>query len=349
MRIGDTVAGPRSALMLSSGLLLLVTAGCSSRSGQTPASGRTLPVPVPASASAAVPEATASAAVSKAPLTDVSAGPAIQARAVVAVPLVVAPRSARPSGLSSADVVFETALGHDGLRLLALFQSGDPAHAGPVSSTIPSDAQVLSVLHPVLANTGGSAGFVKTLHASTVVDASTARAPYGYQAAAKPATSMNAVPSLLRKAAGGQAAAPPPLFTFADGSTVNQSTAAHTVVVTTPGQLPEQWTYVPASRQWSRTGADGVSVSVTNVVLQLVPYDNVLLRHPGKATVPVARVLGTGSATILLSGVAVRATWSKPSSGDITNYTDAGSLPVWLNSGTTWVSLLSTTSRVTVR
>lgn len=254
--------------------------------------------------------------------------------------------AAAPTGLGDADVVYEASLDHGASRLLAVFQSHDPAKAGPVAGTIPSDAQLLSVLHPVLADTGGSAGFVKTLHASVVLDAPPARTPRGYS---RTATSWSAIPASLRTASSG-ASAPPPLFSYDDGAVErNRSTPATSVVITAAGRQTEQWSYDPASQRWRRSDRSGVSVSVTNLVLQTVPYESVLLHHPGKDTVQVVRPLGTGRAVVLSGPDAIAATWTKPGDLSVTNFLDGADVPVWFRLGSTWVTLLSDQAKVTVR
>ena len=253
---------------------------------------------------------------------------------------------ASPSGLDAADVVYEAWLDHGGTRLVPVFQSRDPAKAGPVGGTLPSDAQLLSVLHPVLADTGGSSGFVQTLQLSEVLDAPATTPGHGYTGTS---TVLAAVPAQLRQAAAA-ATAPPPLFTWDDGGvTRNVATKATKVTVTAPGRRTEVWSYDRGTQHWRRADTSGISAEVTNLVLQTVPYEQVLLHHPGTATVPVARALGTGRAVVLTGATAVRATWNKPGLASVTNFVDGSDVPVWFQPGTTWVTLVSPGSRVTVQ
>ena len=67
----------------------------------------------------------------------------------------------QPQGLAAADVVFEEM--SSPLRYVAVFQSHDDSSAGPVGQTRPTDAQALSVLHPVTAYDGGTPSFIRVL------------------------------------------------------------------------------------------------------------------------------------------------------------------------------------------
>lgn len=256
------------------------------------------------------------------------------------------PAGTSPVGLSSADVVYEAWLDHGGTRLLPLFQSHDPAKAGPVAGTLPSDAQLLSVLHPVLADTGGSSGFVHTLQDSAVLDAPASGPGHGYVGTT---SALSALPSALRSAASA-ASAPPPLFAYDDGVvTRNHSHPATTVTITASGRRTEQWSYDKTTLRWHRHDDSAIEASVTNLVLQTVPYEAMLLHHPGTATVPVARPLGDGPAVVLTGPSAVTGTWSKPGLESVTDFVDSTDVPVWLQPGSTWVVLLSPGSKVSVR
>jgi hypothetical protein len=320
----------------------LSLAACGQASGAPAAAPAATTTAVVPSASVE-PSASPVAPTPQAPLTGLPTDAAVALRPAVAVAISL-PAGASPAGISSADVVYEAWLDHAGTRLLTVFQSHDPAKVGPVGGTLPSDAQVLSVLHPVLAETGGSAGFVKTLHASPVVDATPATAASGYSGAAP---AWSALPSVLRDKAGTTAVAPPPLFAYDDGVVArNHSVPATAVSVTAPGRPTEQWSYDKAAQLWRRRDSSGISASATNLVLQTVPYDAALLHHPGTATVAVARPLGSGHAVVLSGPAATTATWTKPGMISVTNFLDTANVPVWFRPGTTWVVLLSPGSRV---
>ena len=98
-----------------------------------------------------------------APLTGLAVTAAVAQRPAVAV-LVSGPD---PSGLGSADLVFEEM--SSPVRYLAVFQSAE-ANVGPVPATRPMDGQALSVLHPLTGYDGGTASFISVLDATKIVD-----------------------------------------------------------------------------------------------------------------------------------------------------------------------------------
>lgn len=298
--------------------------------------------PAPALSQVAQPShatsATSTAASTLAPLTGLPASDEVANHAAVAVAASL-PVRGQLTGLGSADVVFEAWLGNGATRLLAVFQSHDPTQAGPVAGTLPSDGPVLSVLHPVLADTGGPPGFVKTLHSTTVIDATPTNTPRGYSGSAP---SWSALPSALRAEVAATASAPPPLFLFGDRDSLppNQSKPASSLVITATGRAPERWSYDPSTGRWQRTDGSGLSVSVTNLVVQTVGYVSVLVHHPGTAKVSIARPFGTGKALVLSGPSATAATWTKPGPTAVTNFVDGGEVPVWFRPGSTWVALV---------
>ena len=278
-----------------------------------------------------------------APLTGLPASGARAAgRPAVAVPV----SGSQPQGLGSADVVYEELTSP--LRYLAIFQSRDNGSVGPVGQTRPTDAQALSVLHPLAAYDGGTPSFIRVLDASDVVDVGYASYPALYrQAAQGPTVSTGQV----QQAARGTA--PPQLFTY-QGSGVGDAPAfastgvrrAASLRVTAPGQATQVWTFDARAHSW-RQAAGGPGVRATNVVVQDVPYKTVYLSRKYGLTTTSARVVGSGSALIVSeagatagsSGTAVKGTWSKPGLRAVTAYLDARNSPVGFQRGSTWVIL----------
>ncbi len=278
-----------------------------------------------------------------APLTGLPASGARAAgRPAVAVPV----SGSQPQGLGSADVVYEELTSP--LRYLAIFQSRDNGSVGPVGQTRPTDAQALSVLHPLAAYDGGTPSFIRVLDASDVVDVGYASHPALYrQAAQGPTVSTGQV----QQAARGTA--PPQLFTY-QGSGVGDAPAfastgvrrAATLRVTAPGQATQVWTFDARAHSW-RQVAGGPAVRAANVVVQDVPYKTVYLSRKYGLTTTSARVVGSGSALIVSetgatagsSGTAVKGTWSKPGLRAVTAYLDARNSPVGFQRGSTWVIL----------
>jgi hypothetical protein len=299
-------------------------------------------------ASTQSPAAAASASAGRAPRTWVAPLTGLPARGARAAgrPAVAVPVSgSQPQGLGSADVVYEELTSP--LRYVAIFQSRDGS-VGPVGQTRPTDAQALSVLHPLAAYDGGTPSFIRVLDASDVVDVGYASHPALYRQSAQGPTVST---SQVQQAARGTA--PPQLFTY-QGSGVGDAPAfastgvrrAATLRVTAPGQATQVWTFDARAHSW-RQVAGGPAVRATNVVVQDVPYKTVYLSRKYGLTTTSARVVGSGSALVVSetggtagsSGTAVKGTWSKPGLRAVTAYLDARNSPVGFQRGSTWVIL----------
>jgi hypothetical protein len=275
-----------------------------------------------------------------APLTGVPVDDTVARRPALAVTVGSEPA---PKGLDRADVVIEEIT--TPVRYVALYQSRDATLVGPITQTRPVDAQLLPVLRPVVAYSGGPSGFVQQLQKAGVTDVGYLTHPSSYQASA---SGLYAATATLYGQADG-APAPPPLLTFAtSGQSFATSGAvpAREVVVTMPDAPTQRWTYVPAARAWQR---DGMGIRVSNLILQEVPYKQVELRHGKGVFVPSARVLGSGRSTVLSGPAAASGQWLRPGPKQVTNYLDAADVPLRLAPGPTWVLLVPPGSKVARR
>ena len=286
-----------------------------------------------------------------APLTGLGVGSArVAGLPAVAVPVA----GANPQGLSAADVVFEEVTSP--VRYIAVFQSREDQSVGPVTGTRPTDAQALSVLHPLMGYDGGTAPFIRVLDRTAVIDLGYAGHPSLYRFGPD---GLMASTSQIQAAAPGTA--PPPLFSYQGSGVDSQAQFATTgswrtsvLQVSAPGLGTQRWQFSARTGRWAEV-AGGPAVQVANIVVQTVPYKAVSLSTRFGITVPSARVIGRGSALVLSSvgspgdahGVAVKADWSKPGIRKITNYFDRHGVPVGFQRGTTWVILAPAGARIT--
>jgi len=296
----------------------------------------------PASPSASSPASADSASRPVAPLTGLpAANGAAAGKPAVAVDLA----GPSPSGLSSADVVFQEF--SSPVRYIAVFQSKQ-ATAGPVTGTQPADKLALSVLHPLLGYDGAAAPyFIKTLDKSKVTDAGYAGHPSLYTTGAQGlTTSTQAIVSAIT----GQTA-PPPLFRYrgassgADTLAVAGLSRPTSAQVTIPGYGTEDWTFNQQHNMWQLTGG-GPPISVANLVVQMVSYTSVGINKHAGLSAQVAQLVGSGHAEVLSGGAsggsggtAASGTWSKPHLADVTNYLDSSGSPMAFQPGTTWIVL----------
>lgn len=305
------------------------------------AGGSSSPTPASPRASSSASAGTASRPL--APLTGLpTANAAAAGRSAVAVDLA----GPDPSGLTSADVVFQEF--SSPVRYVAVFQSKQ-ATAGPVTGSQPTDKQALSVLHPLLGYDGAAApSFITSLHKSKVVkDAGYAGHPSLYTTGAR---GLIASTKAITNAVTGQTA-PPPLFRYRGASSgadtlaatgVSRPTSAH---VTIPGYGTEHWAFSPRHDSWELTSG-GPRVRVANVVVQTVSYKSVGINRRAGLSAQVAQVMGSGRAQVLSGsatggsgGTAASGTWSKPHINDVTIYLETSGSPMAFQPGPTWIIL----------
>jgi hypothetical protein len=314
----------------------LAVTGCGATAPGPAASGSRSPT---ASASATPSTKTDSASGPLAPLTGLPAGGAAAAkRAAVAVD-VAGPAA---SGLASADVVFEQP--GSPARYVAVFQSRQ-ATVAPVTGTEPSDGQLLSVLHPLIAYSGAAApAFITALgRAKVITDVGYSGHPSAYTTGAQGlSTSAGAIAAAVRPDT-----APPVMFRFRGAST-GASTLADagvsrpgSVRVTTPGGASENWVFSARHDRWQLVSG-GPAVQVANLVVQTVPYKGIGLHH----SVQSAQVIGTGRVQVFSGsvsggsgGTAASGTWAKPHIGELTNYFGTSGSPMAFQPGPTWIIL----------
>jgi Protein of unknown function (DUF3048) C-terminal domain len=96
---------------------------------------------------------------------------------------------------------------------------------------------------------------------------------------------------------------------------------------------------------------------VANLVVQVVSFKTVYLSRKYGQTVPSARVIGRGTATVFsgtapgqsggTGGTAAAGSWTKPGLTTVTNYFDAAGQPMSFEPGPTWVVLAPAGTRTT--
>ena len=138
-----------------------------------------------------------------------------------------------PRGLGLADVIFQEV--SNPVRYIAVFQSHWVSGVGPITSTQPTDAEAVSVLHAVIGYDGGTPGFIKVLDKAPVTDMGFATHPSLYT------TTSQGVSTSTRKvlhAIRGDGA-PPALFRYR-GMSFGDGPLAHAGC---PGRPPREWPF----------------------------------------------------------------------------------------------------------
>lgn len=282
-----------------------------------------------------------------APLTGLPASAAVAGRPAVAL----AVSGANPRGLSAADVVFEEI--SSAVRYLAVFQSHPGSNVGPISGILPTDGQLLSVLHPLTGYASGTTFFIKVLDHSRVIDLG-----YPTHASLYSAGGASATTTTLARAA--RAPAPPQLFTYRGPqsgtsalATTGQSRASSVTV--SYGAWQQKWVYDAHANGWSLTSG-GPPVRVANLVIQTVHYKTVFLNRRYNQTTTAPKVLSGGPVTVFsgtagstgsgTGGLTASGQWSKRGMRDVTVYFDRGGVPMALQPGQTWVILVPPGTRI---
>jgi hypothetical protein len=342
MTTGRTTTTRSTAAVLAA-VVGLVIAGCGA--GPADLMRPTAQHATSGSSASTSPAATPSSAhrTRMAPLTGL---PAASARAAGRPAVVVPLSGSQLQGLAAADVVFEEMTSP--LRYVGVFQSRDASSVGPVTGTRPTDAQALSVLHPLDAYDGGTPSFIRVLDRTQVLDLGYASHPSLYHPGAGGLTVST---SQVRQSA--RDTAPPQMFTYQGTGVAGEPSFASSgawrtssLKITAPGQATQTWTFGARSHRW-RLASGGPSVQADNIVVQNVPYKTIFLSRKFGLTTTSARVIGSGSALMLSgtgpaggrTGTAVKGTWFKPGLHDVTNYLDANNRPIGFQRGTTWVIL----------
>jgi hypothetical protein len=255
---------------------------------------------------------------------------------------------ARPyhRGLGRAAIVYQELVESGETRFAAVFTDGSEGEVGPVRSVRESDIELLRQYGKVPVgfsggNTGVKATFSKAVRSGYLLDASYDAVPQDYRLGERRTDARNFFTSPAALASSRPGATPKdiglrfgPRAPGGTPTTVGKAVYSQYVTVTV--------VYVPETGRWAVTQnkREMPGVAPANVIVQEVPvvmskYVDVL----GNRT-PYTVTVGTGVATVLRDGVAVKATWRRPTASDGTRYVDATGKDVLLKPGPTWVLLL---------
>jgi hypothetical protein len=293
-----------------------------------------------------------------APLTGLpAASPSIAERPAVIVKIDNDAAASPQSGLDQADVVYEEVVEGGITRYLAVFQSQDADPVGPVRSVRETDADIVRPIGGLFAYSGGIPPFVNLIDSTGIIDvgANDDGGAYYRSNARNAPDNLYTSTTVLRQRTPIGAGPPPPLFDYVGAhqkfmepgeKAVSQAT------VTMSGATVATWSYDAATKQWNRstngvpqsvtvgtTLSPGPAVAFTNIIVEMVPYQNTGYTDPAGNPVPDANIVGSGHAVILSDGELTDATWSKPTPSAITTYQASDGSPIRLLRGTTWVML----------
>jgi hypothetical protein len=333
----------------------LLAAGCSGSTRSPAAAVQTEPTTTtePATTTVPPPTTTTTVAAPTYPLTGrpvTDAGRAGRAAVAVKIDNIV---DARPqAGIASADVVYEEFT--EGItRFIVVFQSNDAPEVGPVRSVRPADPTIVTPLGGVLAFSGGSPAAEALARAAplTVVTENDTAVMYRRPGRVAPHNLYTSTAGLFSRAPA-DAGPPHPFANFlppGQAFTGPGATPVSSLHVVPAPSVVADYDWDAASGTWLRATdgrahlLDDGRIAPTTVIVQFTPYS--IFIDDEKVMYP--EVLGSGDAWVLAAGSLIHATWSKPSAGAVTTFTDTDGHPVVLPPGQTWIHLVAPGSAVT--
>jgi hypothetical protein len=334
------------------------------------------PTPSPSQTAAATPRPTASPSPTPVPtpvlvpaaLDGVMVPPAVAARRPIAV-MIDDLSPARPqSGFTSASVVWHAPAEGGIPRYMMMFQENLPSLLGPVRSSRYYYIAWAAEWRSMYVHAGGSPQALATLRAK-------GRGQYVYNAEnfryegvylwrlrtrSSPhnvytdGTNLRKLARAIRAPDYTQPAAP--VWSFARDAAFGNRPVGGTIDV---GYLANHihYAYDRATNTYLRgvtrepkqvDAANGKRVAPKNVVIMLVHFGPLNDGHPNKKRLE-ADLIGKGTAWIATNGRTIRGTWRKDGITKPTRFFDGAGQPVTLTVGQTFIQVLETGSKVTIK
>jgi hypothetical protein len=323
-----------------------VLAGCTTNQHSNTGASTTVPLPTGSPTPPATP-----APFGVAPMTGLPASKeGVTARSAVVVDMYLGGGAPAPSGLDSADMVFEEVTGRNARRLMAVFHSKDAAKIGPVADTWPSDVRNLPVLHPLVASRGATQKFSNVLSSTGgIIDVSydVKSSAYTSQPGARsPYNLYTSTAALFPLAPAGNL--PPPSMLPFQGTGLALATTgivpAKQVSITVPGDTATVWTVDATTGGWLRQGS---SIVYTNLVVLVMPYRAVKTSNHG-SYIHTAEVFGSGDAWVAAGGLSVKCAWNRKGAFAASLVVDTDGYPARVLPGTTWMMYAPTGTSVVI-
>ena len=231
-----------------------------------------------------------------------------------------------------------------------MFHSRMPVELGPVRSARTGDLDLLAAMNrPVFGYSGANAGVTTWLRSAAesgvLLEYSAQNRPCYRREPTRPGPHNLLVDPTCALAASATAGPAAPLWAIDSTWTApaGAATAPDSTFAVAMDGVAVEWTWDAPSRTYRRSQdggphltASGRQLTASNVVEVFTDY--VPSPVDGRSPVPVS--VGTGSATVHRSGIAIRATWSRPTVYDrFTFFEPQTGLPILLDSGTTFLEL----------
>ncbi len=264
------------------------------------------------------------------------------------------PASRPQSGLSEADIVYET-LAEGGItRFMALFQSKDPIEIGPVRSTRPYFNLLADQWAPVLAHSGGSPTALQQLRIGfyrNIADADEAlNGKYFTRAMDRFAphnlfTTGEKLRELVSDREETEWTSPSLLNFFATPTSELKLTTTEITIPFSTASYMVKWKYAPNTNSYSRLQNNTQAIDKNSK--QPISTNNVLIQFtesaliPGDATGALQFKLDrSGKIYLFKSGVIVQGTWKHEQNKIV--YKDTEGNPLLFQPGPIWIEIVPT-------
>lgn len=296
-----------------------------------------------------------------APLTGLSVGQSLANRRPIAVMLDNYSPDARPqSGLSQADLVFET-LAEGGItRFMAVFQSRDAGMIGPVRSTRLYYNTWAAALGVIFGHDGGNVDALQQLPTLTSIyneDADKIVGPFWrISSRAVPHNEYTSTTRLRNFAAshGGSTTGVAMSIPHKDDAGLSQRPSSFTLSIAfSSPDYAVTWQYDRGANDYVRSmggtphvdAATGKQITAKNVVVMYTTETSAYDPYtPGAIHLGT---VGSNKAVVYEDGTAVQGTWHVASVGAPLQWLDGNGNQIKLNKGSTWVEVVPTGTSVT--
>jgi hypothetical protein len=276
-------------------------------------------------------------------------------RPVTALMIENSPESRPQSGLTEADMVYE-AIAEGGItRFMAVYQESQPQYIGPIRSARPYYLDFILPLDGSYGHVGGSPDAIsdiKTLGIKDLDQFYNANAYWRTNDRYAPHNVYTSFEKLdaLNNSKNYKTSSFKPLDRKKE---VPQTPTASIIDFSISGPLySPRFTYDPGTNTYLRS-QDGEPHIDQKSRAQIAPKTVVALimekGYDPDGYHTAYKTTGTGKVFVFQDGIVSEGTWSKKERSSALTLTDKNGLPLNLNSGQTWFSLVSTSSDVSYR
>ncbi|MDR3687032.1 MAG: DUF3048 C-terminal domain-containing protein [Coriobacteriia bacterium] len=265
------------------------------------------------------------------------------------------------SGVSAADVVYETGQAGAGTQIAALFQSAAPKTVGPLGAAGSPDLWILPQYSAALFSTGASTGLAASIKRAGLIDfsAGSAAGDSAYETLTHPKAAAGTYLSGARAlqqvtALGSTIASDSARLRYASASETTGSATAGLTIPFSANQVVG-WSWNAKSSRYLRLRNGRAQrdllgkkrISASNVVVMWAKYTalDTDVVGPGGYDITLG---GSGQVTVFRDGQRIDGRWKADGASPPTFYADSGQA-IRLAAGTTWFEVIPLSTNISMR